>query len=213
MGPLRTGFVYGLIAVCLTLVAGFRFLYLDPVNTPEWVLASAETFLPLAAAAAQIFLGILAAIRVRPITVDPEVPYRAILVRDCTLAAATVAVMVGVALILLTALHATVFAESLRSYATDAAPRIAAYVNETGQELRDPPPPTSTGQIERNLQPPALRDLGRSIFNLVLRAILIGALGAVVGLIRSLSHRNRPPDAESEKPGAGKPGAGKSREG
>lgn len=204
MGPLRTGFVYGLIAVCLTLAAGFRFVYLDPASTPEWVLASAETFLPLLAAAAQIFLGILAAIRVRPVNVDLEVPYRAILVRDCTLAAVVVAVMVGVTLLLMTALHATVFADDLRNYANDAAPRIAAYVNETGEELRDPPPPTNAGQIERNLQPPALRDLGRSIFNLVLRAILIGALGAVVGLIRGLSHRGRSYDAEPTKPGAGK---------
>lgn len=208
MGPLKTGFVYGLIAVCLTLAVGFRFLYLDPVSTPEWVLAAAETFLPLVAAAAQIFLGILAAIRVRPVNVDPAVPYRAILVRDCTLAAAVVAVMVGITLGLMTALHATVFADGLRTYAGDAAPRIAAYVNETGQELRDPPPPTSAGQIERNLQPPALRDLGRSIFNLVLRAILIGALGAVVGLIRGLAHRGRTSDAETAKPGAGKPREG-----
>lgn len=208
MGPLRTGFVYGLIAVCLTLAAGFRFVYLDPASTPEWVLATSETFLPLLAAAAQIFLGILAAIRVRPTNVDPEVPYRAILVRDCTLAAAVVAVMVGVTLLLMTALHATVFADDLRNYARDAAPRIAAYVNETGQELRDPPPPTNAGQIERNLQPPALRDLGRSIFNLVLRAILIGALGAVVGLIRGLAHRRRPPGVEPATPGAGKPREG-----
>lgn len=208
MGPLRTGFVYGLIAVCLTLAAGFRFLYLDPASTPEWVLATSETFLPLLAAAAQIFLGILAAIRVRPTNVDPEVPYRAILVRDCTLAAAVVAVMVGVTLLLMTALHATVFADDLRNYARDAAPRIAAYVNETGQELRDPPPPTNAGQIERNLQPPALRDLGRSIFNLVLRAILIGALGAVVGLIRGLAHRRRPPGVEPATPGAEKPREG-----
>lgn len=208
MGPLRTGFVYGLIAVGLTLAAGFRFLYLDPASTPEWVLAAAETFLPLLAAAAQIFLGILAAIRVRPTNVDPEVPYRAVLVRDCTLAAAVVAVTVGVALLLMTALHATVFADDLRVYAGDAAPRIAAYVNETGQELRDPPPPTSAGQVERNLQPPALRDLGRSIFNLVLRAVLIGALGAVVGLIRGLSHRHRAGGAEPATPGAGKPREG-----
>lgn len=208
MGPLRTGFVYGLIAVCLTLAAGFRFLYLDPASTPEWVLATSETFLPLLAAAAQIFLGILAAIRVRPVNVDPEVPYRAILVRDCTLAAAVVAVIVGVTLLLMTALHATVFADDLRNYARDAAPRIAAYVNETGQELRDPPPPTNAGQIERNLQPPALRDLGRSIFNLVLRAILIGALGAVVGLIRGLAHRRRAVGADPATPGAGKPREG-----
>lgn len=208
MGPLRTGFIYGLIAVCLTLAAGFRFLYLDPANSPEWVLAAAETFLPLLAAAIQIFLGILAAIRVRPVNVDREVPYRAILVRDCTLAAATVAVMVGVSLLLMSALHATVFADDLRSYASDSAPRIAAYVNETGQELRDPPPPTSAEQIERNLQPPALRDLGRSIFNLVLRAVLIGALGAVVGLIRGLAYRDRPFDAEPAAPGAGKPREG-----
>lgn len=200
--------MYGLIAVGLTLAAGFRFLYLDPASTPEWVLAAAETFLPLLAAAAQIFLGILAAIRVRPTNVDPEVPYRAVLVRDCTLAAAVVAVTVGVALLLMTALHATVFADDLRSYAGDAAPRIAAYVNETGQELRDPPPPTSAGQVERNLQPPALRDLGRSIFNLVLRAVLIGALGAVVGLIRGLSHRHRAGGAEPATPGAGKPREG-----
>lgn len=205
MGPLRTGFVYGLVAILLTLAAGFRFLYLDPASTPEWVLATTETFLPLLVAAAQIFLGVLAAIRVLPARVDPDVPYRSILVRDCALAATVVAVMVGVTLLLMVALYATVFAGDLRTYANDAAPHIASYVNETGKELRDPPPPTSAAQIERNLQPPALRDLGRSLFNLVLRAILIGALGAVVGLIRGFSHRRRPDTAEQNVSGAGKP--------
>ncbi|HET7478325.1 MAG TPA: hypothetical protein VFJ72_02290 [Rubrobacteraceae bacterium] len=204
MGPLRTGFVYGLIAVLLTLVAGFRFVYLDPAGTPEWVLATTETFLPLLVAAAQIFLGILAAIRTLPVRVDPDVPYRAILVRDCTLAATVVAVMVGVALILMTALHATVFADDLRAYAHDAAPRIAAYVNETGKDLREPPPPTSAGQIEKNLQPPVVEDLGRSLFNLVLRALLIGAFGAGVGFIRSFSHSRRASAAAQGKPEAGK---------
>lgn len=180
----------------VTLAVGFRFLYVDPADTTDWVLAASETFLPLVAAASYLFFGILAAIRVRP-RAEAGVPYRSILLRDCTLAATVVAVLAGLALLFITALQATVFADAMREYAADAAPKIAAYVNETGRELEDPPPPTSAGEIERNLQPPALRDLGRSLFNLVLRALLLGVLGAVVGLIRGFAHRREPSDGTS----------------
>lgn len=209
MGPLRTGFFYGILAVAITLAVGFRFLYLDPADTTDWVLAASETFLPLVAAASYLFFGILAAIRVRPVRAEPGVPYRSILLRDCTLAATVVAVLAGLALLVITALQATVFAEAMREYASDAAPKIASYVNETGRELEDPPPPTSAGEIERNLQPPALRDLGRSLFNLVLRALLLGVLGAAVGLIRGFAHRR---DTSDGAPASHGPENGKIRD-
>lgn len=184
MGPFRTGFVHGLVAVVVTVVIGLRYLYLDPSETPDWVLSVFETFLPLLVIATHYFLGILAAIRVRPVRLEPGVPYRSILLRDCALAASVVAVIVGAVLLLVTALQATVFADGIREYVHTAAPKIASYVNETGSGLREPPPPTSAAQIEHNLQPPRLGDLGKSLFNLVLRAIVIGFLGALVGLLR-----------------------------
>lgn len=207
MGPLRTGFFYGILAVAISVAVGFRFLYLDAAAMTDWVLAASETFLPLVAAASYLFFGILAAIRVRPVRAEPGVPYRSILLRDCALAATVVAVLAGLALLVITALHATVFADAMRDYAADAAPKISSYVNETGRELEEPPPPTNAAEIERNLQPPALRDLGRSLFNLVLRALLLGVLGAVVGLIRGFAHRRDTTDGTSAHPGTenGKP--------
>lgn len=204
LGPLRTGFFYGIVAVVVAFVVGFRFLYLDPADTTDWVLAAAESFLPLVAAASVLFFGILAAIRVRPVRAEPGVPYRSILLRDCTLAATVVAVLAGLALLVLTALHATVFADAVRGYAADAAPKIASYVNETGRELEEPPPPTTAAEVERNLQPPEVRDLGRSLFNLVLRALLLGVLGAVVGLIRGFANRRNAPDSTPRDGGNGK---------
>lgn len=204
MGPLRTGFFYGILAVAISLAVGFRFLYLDPNETTDWVLAASETFLPLVVAASYLFFGILAAIRVRPVRTEAGVPYRSILLRDCTLAATVVAVLAGLALLFITALQATVFADSMREYATDAAPKIAAYVNETGRELEEPPPPTTAREIESSLQPPEIRDLGRSLFNLVLRALLLGVLGAAVGLIRGFAHRRDAPDGDHAPRGNGK---------
>jgi len=187
LGPLRTGFFYGLIAVFVALLADLRFLFIDPRAIPDWILTSFETFRTQLALATYLFLGILAALRVRPTRLDPDVGYRSLLLRDCALAATVVAVMVGLVLLVLTALNATLFADDIRAYARDAAPGIAAYDEKVAGRLDDPPPLPTVGEIERDLQPPALRDLGRSITNLVLRALLMGTLGALVGLVRGRS--------------------------
>lgn len=184
MAPLRAGVIYGLIAALVTAVISFRFLYLDPAASADWVLAASETFFPQLAAATQLFLALLAAIQARPVHLEPDVPYRSILLRDCTLAATVVAVIVGVTLLIIGALQATVFADAMRDYARDAAPSIVSYVNESREELSEPPPPATVEQVANSLQPPALNDLGRSIFNLVLRALLFGLVGALVGLLR-----------------------------
>ncbi len=184
MVPLRVGVIYGLIAALVTAVISFRFLYLDPAASADWVLAASETFFPQLAAATQLFLALLAAIQARPVHLEPDVPYRSILLRDCTLAATVVAVIVGVTLLIIGALQATVFADVMRDYARDAAPSIVSYVNESREELSEPPPPATVEQVANSLQPPALNDLGRSIFNLVLRALLFGLVGALVGLLR-----------------------------
>lgn len=187
MGPLRTGFFYGLIAVVVALVADLRFLFIDPQSIPDWMLAAVEGFRTQFALASYLFLGILAALRVRPTRLDSDETYRSLLVRDCALAATVVAVTVGFVLLVLSALNATLFADELRVYAREAAPSIAAYDEKVASELDDPPPLPTVDEIERNLQPPALWDLGRSITNFVLRALLLGTLGALVGLLRGRS--------------------------
>lgn len=184
MGPLRTGFLYGSIAVVVALVADLRFLFIDPESVPDWMLAAVEGFRTQFALASYIFLAIVAALRVRPTRLDPDATYRSVLVRDCALAATVVAVTVGLFLLVLTALNATLFADELRVYAREAAPAIAAYDEKVASELDDPPPLPTVGEIERNLQPPTLWDLGRSITNFVLRALLLGTVGALVGLLR-----------------------------
>ncbi|MDQ4105793.1 MAG: hypothetical protein M3157_01275 [Actinomycetota bacterium] len=168
----------------VTAVTSFRFLYLDPAEASDWVLAASETFLPQLAAATQLFLALLAAIQARPVRLEPDVPYRSILLRDCTLAATVAAVVVGVTLLVIGALQATVFADAMRDYAREAAPSIVSYVNESREELSEPPPPATVERVASSLQPPALNDLGRSIFNLVLRTLLFGLVGALVGLLR-----------------------------
>ena len=198
MGPLRTGFLYGLVAVVVALLADLRFLYIDPVATPDWILTSFEEFRTQLALAAYVFLGILAALRVRPTRLDPGVPYRSLLLRDCALAATVVAVMVGVTLFILTALNATLFADDIRAYASDAAPSIAAYDEKVAGRLDDPPPLPGVAEIEENLQPPAPRDLGRSITNFVLRALIMGTIGGLVGLIRG---RSGPPSGDGKTSG------------
>ena len=115
---------------------------------------------------------------------DPDVPYRSLLLRDCALASAIVAVMAGAALFVVTALSATLFTDEIRDYARDAAPSIVAYNEKVAGRVSDPPPIPSVEEIEAGLQPPVLRDLGRSMANLVLRAILLGAAGALVGVLR-----------------------------
>ncbi len=205
MGPLRTGFRYGVVAVAIALLADLRFLYVDPVGTPDWILTVFENYRTTLALAAFLFLGILAAIRVRPHRTEEDVPYRSLLLRDCTLAATVVAVMAGAALFLLTALNATVFADDIRDYARDAAPSMVAYYEKVAGRMDEPPPLPTLEQVETSLQPPALRDLGRSIFNFVLRALLLGFAGALVGLLRGSSGRNPQPDALPSK-GTGGPG-------
>jgi hypothetical protein len=184
LGPLRIGFFYGLIAVIVALAADLRFLFIDPSALDTWVLAVIEAYRSSLALAACLFLGILAALRVRPTRLDPGVPYRSLLLRDGALAATVVAVMFGAAVLLTTALQATLLAEEARAYAGEAAPRIVAYMDELAQRF-DNPSPATVKEVESDLQPPALRDLGRSIANFVLRAVLLGTLGGLVGVLRS----------------------------
>jgi hypothetical protein len=184
LSPLRAGFVYGSVAVVVALVADLRFLFIDPKVIPDWILTTFEGFRTQLALAAYLFLGILAALRTRPARLDPGVPYRSLLLRDCALAATVVAVMVGVTLFVITALSATLFADEIRDYARDAAPKIVAYNEKVAGRVSDPPPIPTVEEVEAGLQPPVLRDLGRSMANLVLRAILLGAVGALVGVLR-----------------------------
>jgi len=138
------------------------------------------------------------------------VPYRSLLVRDGALAATVVAVMVGITLFLTTALQATVLAGASRDYAAAAAPKIVSYVNEVRTEIRqerkergasperirDLPPPAQVAEVEATLQPPTLRDLGRSMANFVLRAVLLGTVGGLIGALRG-----RPSSTRDEKSG------------
>ena len=198
MGPLRIGLFYGVIAVVVALAADLRFLFIDPQGMPDWILTAIEEFRTQLALTAVLFLGILAALRTRPTRLDPDVPYRSVLLRDCVLAATVVAVMAGFALFGVTALNATVFADEIRAYASDAAPSIVAYNEKVAARIEDPPPLPAAGEIEEGLQPPVLRDLGRSMANLVLRALLVGTAGGLVGLIRG----------RFGTPGGPKPGQG-----
>jgi hypothetical protein len=186
LGPFRIGFVYGAIAAIVALAADLRFFLIDPSALETWVLAVIETYRSSLALAVCLFLGILAALRVRPTRLDPGVPYRSLLLRDGALAATVVAVMFGAAVFLTTALQATFLADEVRAYAEEAAPRIAAYVDELAQRFDNPTPTTVKG-VESGLQPPELRDLGRSITNFVLRAVLLGTVGGFVGLLRGRS--------------------------
>ena len=184
MGPFRIGFVYGMVAVIVALAADLRFFLIDPSALETWLLAVTETYRSSLALATCLFMGILAALRVRPTHLEPGVPYRSLLLRDGALAATIVAVLFGVAVFLTTALQATLFADEVRAYAAEAAPRIVSYLDELARRF-DNPSPTTVGAVESDLQPPTLRDLGRSITNLVLRAALLGALGALVGALRA----------------------------
>ena len=117
--------------------------------------------------------------------------------------------MVGITLFLTTALQATVLAGAARDYAAEAAPKIVSYVNEERMEIRqervergaspervrDLPPPAQVSEVEATLQPPTLRDLGRSMANFVLRAVLLGTVGGLVGVLRG-----RPGSGTDEKP-------------
>jgi hypothetical protein len=208
-GPIRTGYLYGLAGVLVALASDLYFLFVDPSGTPGWVLAVIAQYRTRLALALFLFLAILAALRVRPTRLDPGVPYRSLLVRDGALAATVVAVMVGITLFLTTALQATLLAGTARDYAVEAAPKIVSYVNEVRTEIRqerkdrgaspekvrDLPPPAQIAEVEATLQPPTPRDLGRSIANLVLRAVLLGTVGGLVGALRG-----RPAPPGDEKP-------------
>jgi hypothetical protein len=197
-GPISTGFRYGIVGVLIALASDLYFLVIDPSMMPEWILAVIAQYRTRLALALFLFLAVLAALRVRPTRLDPGVPYRSLLVRDGALAATVVAVMVGITLFLTTALQATVLAGTARDYAATAAPKIVSYVNEVRTEIRqerkargaspervrDLPPPAQVAEVEATLQPPTLRDLGRSIANFVLRTVLLGTIGGVVGALR-----------------------------
>ena len=200
------------MGVVVALVSDLYFLLVDPGSTAGWVLAAIAQYRTRLALAAFLFLAILAALRVRPTRLDPGVPYRSLLLRDGALAATVVAAMVGLTLFLTTAMQATVFAGAMRDYAAEASPKIVSYVNEVRteirerrierdappEEVRDLPPPARVEAVEATLEPPALRELGRSIANLVLRAVLLGTLGGLVGLLRG-----RPGRGSAEKPAGG----------
>ncbi|MBA3424037.1 MAG: hypothetical protein ACR2HO_06600 [Rubrobacteraceae bacterium] len=206
MGPLRTGFRYGVVAVLVALAADLRFLFVSPTGTPNWILTAIEEYRTSLALAAYIFLGILAALRMRPDRMEQGVPYRALLLRDGALAATVGAVMVGATLFVVTFLNATVFSDTIRDYAHAAAPSIVAYNEKVANRLNDPPPVPGAAEIEQGLQPPKLRDLGRSIANFVMRALLMGTAGAIVGLLRGRAGPDRdgrtpdPPYAKTSEP-------------
>ena len=207
-GPLGTGFRYGAVGVLVALASDLYFLVVDPAGTPGWILAVIAQYRTRLALAFFLFLAVLAAFRVRPTRLDLGVSYRSLLLRDGALAATVVAVMVGITLFVTTALQATVLAGAARDYAAKAAPKIVSYVNEVRTEIRqeredrgaspervrDLPPPAQVSQVEATLQPPTLRDLGRSMANFVMRAVLLGTAGGLVGVLRG-----RPRPAGDEK--------------
>jgi len=209
-GPVSTGFRYGIVGVLIALASDLYFLVVDPAGMPGWILAVIAQYRTRLALALFLFVAVLAALRVRPTRLDPGVPYRSLLVRDGALAATVVAVMVGITLFLTTALQATVLGGAARDYAATAAPKIVSYVNEVRTEIRqerkergasperikDLPPPAQVAEVEATLQPPTLRDLGRSMANFVLRAVLLGTVGGLVGALRG-----RPSTTRDEKSG------------
>ncbi|MBA2693349.1 MAG: hypothetical protein H0U65_12815 [Rubrobacter sp.] len=185
-----------MFAALIAVFANFFFLILDPVETRDWILAATTDFLPLSALAMHIFLGIAAAFRTSPTRIDPDASYRSQVMRDAALAAAIVALMAGAVNFASTGLQATVFSESIRNFASEAAPRIAGYIEEVGEDLSDPPPIPSAEQVEQGLQPPTLSSLGSSLGNTALATMALGALGGVIGALRGRSN----PDPPEEKP-------------
>lgn len=179
----------------VAILADFRFVYLNPDSVDGWIIAVVEEYRTILALAAYLLLAILAALRTRPTYIDPDVPYRSLILRDCTLAATVVAVMVGVALFLITFLQATFFADTIRNYADAAAPEIVAYVRELADRFDSDPPQTSVSGVRETLSPPTLSELGRSIFNLVMRGLLLGLTGAIVGVLKArLGFANQSPE-------------------
>lgn len=199
LGPFRVGFFYGIFAALIAVFANFFFLLLDPAQTTDWILAATTDFLPLSALAAYIFLGIAAAFRVRPSRIDADVPYRSQVLRDAALAAAIVAFMAGSVNFISTGIQATIFADDIRTFAAEAAPRVAGYVEEVGEDLSDPPPIPSAEQVEQGLQPPTLRSLGSSLGNLALGTMALGALGGIIGALRGRSNPEPPEEDAPDK--------------
>lgn len=201
MGPIRTGLFYGALAAVVAFVAELYFLFLDPSEVAGWVLAVIGSYRTRLSLAVFLFLGILAALGMRPVRLDPDASYRSLLLRDGALAATVVALVVGVVLAFTTLLQATVLADDMRAYARESAPKVVSYVNgvrdeiqqrrrEEGQspaEVNDVPPPAELAEVEESFGPPAPRDLGRSLANFVLRAVLLGTVGGLVGLLRGRS--------------------------
>lgn len=194
LGPFRVGFFYGVFAALIALFANFYFLLFDPAETRDWILAATTDFIPLAALAMYIFLGIAAAFRTSPIRIDPDVSYRSQVMRDAALGAAIVAVMVGSVNFVSTAIQATVLSENIQNFASEAAPRVAGYVEDVGESLSDPPPIPTPEEVERGLQPPTLGALGGVLGNTALGTMALGALGAVIGALRGRSTPDPPED-------------------
>lgn len=203
MGPFRAGIFYGSVAVVIALATNLHFLLIDASGPPDWVVGVWESYRTHLALAAFLLCAIVAAIRTVPRRLDEGVPYRSLLLRDCTLAATIVAVMAGLALMLIVFLQATVFYGAMQGYAETAAPRIVGYIQELGERFSAPPDPVTAEQIENDLAPPTLGNLGQSISNFVLRALFLGGVGAVIGLMRGSSAERRA--AASDKPSETEP--------
>lgn len=213
MGPGKTAFRYGVVAVVAALVADLYFLVVDPVSVVDWILTVVHQYRTSLALATFVFVTILAARRVQPVRLDPDASWRALLVRDGSMCGVVIATMVGISLLLSATLQATLLAEPMRTYAREATPKIVSYSNSELKEVREGrvrrgdspekiaalPDPARPGEVRASLQPPALRDLGRSIANFVLRAVLLGVIGGVTGALR----RSKP---DPETTGEPKPG-------
>ena len=187
-----------MVGAVIALVADLYFLVLDPTTTPDWILAVILNYHTQLALSAFVFLSVLAALRVRPTHLDPDASYRSILVRDGAMCGVMVASVVGIVLFFSTALQATLLADGMRTYANEASPKIVSYVNseikdirasrirrgQSKEQINSLPAPAKVEDVRSSLQPPELRDLGRSIANFVLRAVLLGTVGAITGLLR-----------------------------
>ena len=92
--------------------------------------------------------------------------------------------MAGVALFFATFLQATFFAEAIREYAAAAAADYVSYIRELSDRFNSDTPRVTVQEMRETFGPPGLVELGRSIFNLVMRCLLLGFVGALVGVLR-----------------------------